>query len=61
MDPTRNPAEDADFDFAAWARWQRLTQAWQQVAAARHPAARPTPAAEPRPEPEIVYLLPVPN
>lgn len=61
MDPTRNPAEDADFDFAAWARWQHLQQAWQRVAAARQLAVHRPEPAEPPLEPEIVYLLPVPN
>ncbi|MCB2376381.1 hypothetical protein LGH70_02235 [Hymenobacter sp. BT635] len=63
MDPTRNPAEDADFDFDAWVRWQNLKQAWTSVQDARQRAARPRPAVAPEPafEPEIVYLLPVPN
>ncbi|RYU80276.1 hypothetical protein [Hymenobacter persicinus] len=60
MDPTRNPADDTDFDFDAWVRWQNLKQAWQHATAAR-PAPRPVVVPEPRPEPEIVYLLPVPN
>ncbi|WP_345073913.1 hypothetical protein [Hymenobacter fastidiosus] len=62
MDPTRNSAEDADFDFDAWVRWQQLKQAWHGITAARCQRARLTaPAPEPRPEPETVYLLPVPN
>ncbi|WP_073111948.1 hypothetical protein [Hymenobacter daecheongensis] len=63
MDPTRNPAEDTDFDFDAWVRWQRLHHAWQHVAASRHAAAgyRPPLAVEAPAEPEVVYLLPVPN
>ncbi|MCB2406868.1 hypothetical protein [Hymenobacter lucidus] len=63
MDPTRNPAEDTDFDFDAWQRWQNLRHAWDRVRQARQQKARYQPLAAPEPpvEPEIVYLLPVPN
>ncbi|TGE21733.1 hypothetical protein E5K00_15790 [Hymenobacter aquaticus] len=63
MDPTRNPAEDQDFNFDAWVRWQTLKNAWVGVQETRLRAARPQPAPAPEPpfEPEIVYLLPVPN
>ena len=63
MVPTRNPAEDTDFDFDAWVRWQNLQQAWASVQEARQRGTRPQPAVAPEPpfEPEIVYLLPVPN
>ncbi|TGE27311.1 hypothetical protein [Hymenobacter metallicola] len=65
MDPTRNPAEDQDFNFDAWVRWQTLNHAWSKLSQARRKAARyparPTEAPEPTFEPEIVYLLPVPN
>jgi hypothetical protein len=61
MDPTRNPAEDADFDFDAWVRWQNLKQAWHHVTAVRRRSSGRVVAPEPRPEPEVVYLLPVPN
>jgi hypothetical protein len=54
MDPTRNPAEDPDFDFDAWVRWQSLKSAW-------HRATGRVVVPTPRPEPETVYLLPVPN
>jgi hypothetical protein len=47
-------------------RWQNLNHAWSKLSQARRKAARylagPAPAAtEPPFEPEIVYLLPVPN
>ncbi|GAA3918302.1 hypothetical protein [Hymenobacter algoricola] len=62
MEPTRNPAEDTDFDFDAWVRWQSLKQAWHHATLARRQAARrPSMTAEPAAEPEIVYLLPIPN
>ncbi|PJJ54477.1 hypothetical protein [Hymenobacter chitinivorans] len=61
MDPTRNPAEDQDFNFDAWVRWQTLKNAWTSIQEARQPAPKPQPAPEPAFEPEIVYLLPVPN
>ena len=61
MDPTRNPAEDADFDFDAWVRWQHLKQAWQYATRAHGQSLRLPAPREARPEPETVYLLPVPN
>ena len=60
MDPTRNPAEDTDFDFDAWVRWQQLKSAWHSASDTRRVTGRVV-APKPRPEPEMVYLLPVPN
>lgn len=31
MDPTRNPAEDPEFDFAAWEYRQRAHHAWLAI------------------------------